>query len=656
MQDLQLEDASPDHASAEGGSDGEAAPAAAGTGAAAAAVAASAAAAAAAGTAAAPHGTVAARRSSGDGREGGHMREGGTRGGSGPSVSVLRRGSGGSPADTTAPTRSVVLLVDGKPLARNLTVLQAAMQAAQAAQPAGAEPLNAGSLWGEAHTIQYSLASEAPAQEGTAEHQAGTSAAAAAAGATATAPPLSGCSPRAHALQATASRNSGPQCSRDMHLVAAVSGAAAAPLSGFPDMPRCVLDCLVLLRMLESIATIPSHTESLLSSAIIPSSASVNLYEDPSSVQDGTFHSTRTNARLLSQLNDIVAICSQTLPPWVAHLPHEFKCLLPFSTRRRYLLLTSFDVPRTLTVMNNLMRDDGAIADGANGGGGAGGGGGANGAAQGLPEIRVARIPRQKVRVSRQRILDSAIKVFGMSMSVKSVLEFEFFNEVGTGLGPTLEFYTLLAIELRQRSLGLWQDHHRAADDDNAKPVATGAAACAAAGGAAAPRPVVVPPAVRRSTSVTAGGEDAVHAPAGLFPRPYMPGRCPKKVIATFDMMGKAVAKCIQDGRMMDLDLSLPFLSLVQRKPLDFTHLEALDPVTANSLLKIKATAKSAKSRRGASRLDGCKVDDLCLYFTLPGYPDYELCPGGKDKQVLCSFPSLESAHHTAVLFYYTNT
>ena len=124
-----------------------------------------------------------------------------------------------------------------------------------------------------------------------------------------------------------------------------------------------------------------------------------------------------------------------------------------------------------------------------------------------------------------------------------------------------------------------------------------------------------------------------MHAPAGLFPRPYMPGRCPKKVIATFDMMGKAVAKCIQDGRLMDLDLSLPFISLVQRKPLDFAHLEALDPVTANSLLKIKATAKSAKSRRGTSRLDGCKVDDLCLYFTLPGYPDYELCPGGKDKQ-----------------------
>lgn len=611
MQDLQLEDASPDYASAEAGSDeGAAATAVASDG------------------AAAANGNGTARRSAVGAREGGRVREAGSHGGA--AVSVLCRGSrGGATAAAdlaTTNARSVVLLVNGKPLGRNLTVLQAAMQAAQATQPPNAETLNAGSLWGEAHTIQYSLASEVPAAtDGTTEHLANT-----AVGTEALAP-VSGVSPRASVSPVVSSRNSSPQCSRDMHLFAAVSGAAAVPVNSFPEMPRCVLDCLVLLRMLERIATIPSHTESLLSSPVITTPA-CNLYEEPSTVKDGTFHSTRTNARLLSQMNDILAICSQTLPPWVAHLPHEFKCLLPFSTRRRYLLLTSFDVPRTLTVMNNLMRDDGELGDA---GGGAAGGGGGNGAPQGLPEIRVARIPRQKVRVSRQRILDSAIKVFGMSMSVKSVLEFEFFNEVGTGPGPTLEFYTLLAIELRQRPLGLWQDHHRAADDDDVKPVATAGTGGAAATGAGAPRAVVVPPAVRRGVSGATGDDDAVHAPAGLFPRPYMPGRCPRKVIATFDMMGKAVAKCIQDGRMMDLDLSLPFMSLVQRKPLDFAHLEALDPVTANSLMKIKATAKSAKSRRGASKLNGCKVDDLCLYFTLPGYPDYELCPGGKDKQVL---------------------
>ena len=37
----------------------------------------------------------------------------------------------------------------------------------------------------------------------------------------------------------------------------------------------------------------------------------------------------------------------------------------------------------------------------------------------------------------------------------RSVLELEYFGEVGTGLGPTLEFYTLLSHELQRASLRL---------------------------------------------------------------------------------------------------------------------------------------------------------------------------------------------------------
>ena len=33
----------------------------------------------------------------------------------------------------------------------------------------------------------------------------------------------------------------------------------------------------------------------------------------------------------------------------------------------------------------------------------------------------------------------------------------EFVGEEGTGLGPSLEFYALVAAELQQRSIGLWQ-------------------------------------------------------------------------------------------------------------------------------------------------------------------------------------------------------
>lgn len=45
----------------------------------------------------------------------------------------------------------------------------------------------------------------------------------------------------------------------------------------------------------------------------------------------------------------------------------------------------------------------------------------------------------------------------------KSVLEIEFNGEEGTGLGPTLEFYALVAAELQKTDLGMWifdDDYH----------------------------------------------------------------------------------------------------------------------------------------------------------------------------------------------------
>lgn len=38
----------------------------------------------------------------------------------------------------------------------------------------------------------------------------------------------------------------------------------------------------------------------------------------------------------------------------------------------------------------------------------------------------------------------------------KSVLEVEFADEEGTGLGPTLEFYALVAAELQRADLHMW--------------------------------------------------------------------------------------------------------------------------------------------------------------------------------------------------------
>ena len=62
-----------------------------------------------------------------------------------------------------------------------------------------------------------------------------------------------------------------------------------------------------------------------------------------------------------------------------------------------------------------------------------------------------------QVRVSRKNMLLSAEKVMETYASHRAVLELEYFGEVGTGLGPTLEFYTLLSHELQRKGLGMWR-------------------------------------------------------------------------------------------------------------------------------------------------------------------------------------------------------
>lgn len=70
----------------------------------------------------------------------------------------------------------------------------------------------------------------------------------------------------------------------------------------------------------------------------------------------------------------------------------------------------------------------------------------------------LGRLTRQKVRISRHRMLESAVKVFELYAGSRAALEVEYFEEVGTGLGPTLEFYAIVSQELRRKDLKLWRE------------------------------------------------------------------------------------------------------------------------------------------------------------------------------------------------------
>ncbi|KAK1305345.1 E3 ubiquitin-protein ligase UPL3 [Acorus calamus] len=157
-------------------------------------------------------------------------------------------------------------------------------------------------------------------------------------------------------------------------------------------------------------------------------------------VSSEEFINSKLTPKLARQIQDALALCSGSLPSWCYQLTRACPFLFPFETRRQYFYSTAFGLSRALHRLQQQQGADGQSSTNER-------------------EVRVGRLQRQKVRVSRNRILDSAAKVMEMYSSQKAVLEVEYFGEVGTGLGPTLEFYTLLSHDLQKVGLGMWRSN-----------------------------------------------------------------------------------------------------------------------------------------------------------------------------------------------------
>lgn len=135
-----------------------------------------------------------------------------------------------------------------------------------------------------------------------------------------------------------------------------------------------------------------------------------------------------------------------------------------------------------------------------------------------------------------------------------------------------------------------------------------------------------------------------ITAPQGLFPAPIAPhlltGQGTKsKVLGYFKLMGRAMAKALQDNRLLDLPLSYVFYRKALGQPLDLYDIRKFDAALGGTLEKLYAAHRAHQSSGGGAKkgpllVDGCPIEDLCLTFVLPGYPDYELQHGGTDTVV----------------------
>lgn len=302
------------------------------------------------------------------------------------------------------------------------------------------------------------------------------------------------------------------------------------------------------------------------------------------------FVNTKLTAKLNRQLEEPLIVASGCLPSWSLDLAREFPFLFPFETRHLFLQSTAFGYARAMMRWQN---EDG----------------GRDQRRDDRPFF--GRLQRQKVRISRSRILESAMKVMELYGSSPSILEVEYFEEVGTGLGPTLEFYSTVSREFSKKKLKLWREND---SEDNS---------------------------------------EFVTSKNGLFPAPMSDEQAEteagKKQLQLFKTLGKFVARSMLDSRIVDINFNPTFfrLSLSPVKP-SLGTVRTVDPDLANSLLLLKrfANAKkriendhslSAEQRSRALQeieIDGVHVEELGLDFTLPGYPSIELIPNGANTAV----------------------
>ncbi|XP_037123460.1 E3 ubiquitin-protein ligase TRIP12 isoform X2 [Syngnathus acus] len=311
------------------------------------------------------------------------------------------------------------------------------------------------------------------------------------------------------------------------------------------------------------------------------------------------FINSKLTAKANRQLQDPLVIMTGNIPTWLIELGKTCPFFFPFDTRQMLFYVTAFDRDRA---MQRLLDTNPEINQSDS------------------QDSRVApRLDRKKRTINRDELLKQAESVMQDLGSSRAMLEIQYENEVGTGLGPTLEFYALVSQELQRADLGLWRGEEVTLTNPKGSQE----------------------------------GMKYMFSTRGLFAVPF--GRTTKpahiaKIKMKFRFLGKLMAKAIMDFRLLDLPLGLPFYKWMLRHETSINShdLVNIDPDVAKSILHLEDIIRQKKrleQDRSQTRetlqqaleslnMNGCIVEDLGLDFTLPGFPNIELKKGGKDVPV----------------------
>jgi E3 ubiquitin-protein ligase TRIP12 len=205
------------------------------------------------------------------------------------------------------------------------------------------------------------------------------------------------------------------------------------PVSSGADTTASILKLLKLL-----------HSLCVRWDEILEDTQTVERLRKPDLVSQ--FVNTKLTAKLNRQLEEPLLIASNCLPTWAQDLARHYPFLFPFETRYLFVQSTSFGYSRC---MNRWVpqRSNNSRSD--------------------RRELPLGRQQRSKLKLqSRENFLRLALTAMYKYAHKPPVLEMEYEDEVGTGLGPTLEFYANTSKEFARRKLHMWRENDAVDGDE----------------------------------------------------------------------------------------------------------------------------------------------------------------------------------------------
>ena len=279
-----------------------------------------------------------------------------------------------------------------------------------------------------------------------------------------------------------------------------------------------------------------------------------NSYFNIDKIPLQNFENLKMSSLLFKQVRDPYAISSKSIPSWCKEVNISYPFFTNFSSRYLLFKTTAFDTKRSMANLYIYLR---------------------NFLGEHLFEDKsintlFTNIKRVKVKIHRDKILEDSYALTSQFDSFNGYLEFEYYNETGTGMGPTLEFYSLFFKAISDIK-GLWYKT-----------------------------------------------EDY-----SLFPLPLvdLPAKDVELIKKYFTCLGYVIARGLYDDRLIDVPINSLFWDLVLKRPFNINSIEKVD----------KYVYKFIKEQIEKKNIKDNSLDSCDLYFTLPWNENVPLIPNGEN-------------------------